>query len=174
MIEVFGYSPHAGLPDTHIYTFASTLHNRDTPEKYVSTAAYDNYLANNPHNESRFVFPIEEGSWQDPESCDFIAEDSKDILVRGRALKLPPVDEYGRHGIEVQQPPRIHVFELCRYLADAGRERLLGESKERRISLFPDLRQILPLEEWNHPNLLEGELREAVAQPVFWPIESTT
>jgi len=28
-IEVFGFSPRAGLPDTHIHTFASSLHNRN-------------------------------------------------------------------------------------------------------------------------------------------------
>src|ERR1700738_732190 len=58
VIEVFGYSPRSGLPDTHIYTFASSLHNRNLPEKYVNRQAYDNYLLHNPHNESRFVFPI--------------------------------------------------------------------------------------------------------------------
>ena len=34
VIEVFGYSPRAWLPDTHIYTFASTLCNRDVPKEY--------------------------------------------------------------------------------------------------------------------------------------------
>lgn len=29
VIEIFGFSPRSGLPDTHIHTFASTLYNRD-------------------------------------------------------------------------------------------------------------------------------------------------
>jgi hypothetical protein len=33
VIEVFGYSPRAWLPDTHIYTFASTLCNRGLVRK---------------------------------------------------------------------------------------------------------------------------------------------
>jgi hypothetical protein len=66
VIEVFGFSPRSGLPDTHIHTFASTLHNRDAPERYAKREAYDNYLANNPHNESRFFYPIDAGVWQDP------------------------------------------------------------------------------------------------------------
>jgi len=53
VIEVFGFSPRAGLPDTHIHTFASHLHNRDTTARYVSAEAYENYLRNNPNNESR-------------------------------------------------------------------------------------------------------------------------
>jgi hypothetical protein len=61
VIEVFGFSPRAGLPDTHIDTFADRLHHRNPPERYVTREAYELYLANHPHNESRFVFPIEEG-----------------------------------------------------------------------------------------------------------------
>ena len=45
VIEVFGFSPRAGLPDTHIYTFASRLHDRDPPEQYKDREAYENYLA---------------------------------------------------------------------------------------------------------------------------------
>lgn len=36
-IEVFGFSPRAGLPDTHI----SRPHDRNTPEKYNSQLAYE-------------------------------------------------------------------------------------------------------------------------------------
>jgi hypothetical protein len=77
VIEVFGYSPRAGLPDTHIYTFASTLFRRDSPEKYRSRQAYDNYLANNPHNESRFIYPIGNEDWEGPERWEYIAEGAK-------------------------------------------------------------------------------------------------
>jgi len=46
VIEVFGFSPRSGLPDTHIHTFASALYDRDAPEKYVNREAFDRYLAN--------------------------------------------------------------------------------------------------------------------------------
>ena len=73
VIEVFGYSPRAGLPDTHLYTFASRLHDRDKREKYASETAYRNYLANNPHNESRFIHPIPEGPWMDSDCQELVA-----------------------------------------------------------------------------------------------------
>ena len=158
VLEVFGYSPRAGLPDTHIHTFASTLYNRDSPEQYKSRAAYENYLTHHPHNESRFVFPIDGEGWKDTDSCDYVATGSTSIPVRGQALQLPPLEEYGRHGIKLGSPPQLHIFELCRYLADIERENLLADAEERRISLSPDLRQILQLEEWHHPNLVEGDL----------------
>ena len=34
VIEVFGYSPRESLPDIAIYTFASTIWNRDIPKSY--------------------------------------------------------------------------------------------------------------------------------------------
>src|ERR1700722_18376366 len=60
VIEGFGLSPRAGLTVTHIYTFADRLHDQNRQERYVVREAYERYLANNPHNESRFFFPIEE------------------------------------------------------------------------------------------------------------------
>src|SRR3954453_1432038 len=54
VIEVFGFSPRSGIPDNHIHTFTSRLHDRDSPEQYLNRPAYEDYLANNPHNDSRF------------------------------------------------------------------------------------------------------------------------
>ncbi|PYT63401.1 MAG: hypothetical protein DMG35_04235 [Acidobacteria bacterium] len=157
VIEVFGFSPRAGLPDTHIHTFASTLHDRDSPEKYASRKAYEDYLSNNPHNDSRFVFPISEGPWQDAMDSELVATDAKGIALRGEPLALPSYDEYEKHGIELEQPSRIQVYELCRLLADIARTKVLATAQEQRISVLPDMKQILQLEEWHHPNIVEDD-----------------
>src|SRR6185369_10753239 len=81
VIEVFGFSPRAGLPDTAIQTFASRLYDRNPPESYVTRQAYESYLANNPHNEYRSVFPLDEGPWQDPEDMELIAPGANVIVV---------------------------------------------------------------------------------------------
>lgn len=57
VIEVFGYSPRAWLPDTAIYTFASTICNRDIPSVY-GPKEIANLLAALPNNDMRFVYPI--------------------------------------------------------------------------------------------------------------------
>jgi hypothetical protein len=154
VIEVFGFSPRAGDPDIHIHTFASRLHDRDTPDDYVSREAYDNYIQLHPHNDSRFVFPISSGAWQDPES-DAISEEARDVVLRGQPIQIPPIDEYRRHQIELADPPKVQVFEFCRYLAAVHREKALATPDERRISVLPDMKQILQLEEWHHPNVVE-------------------
>ena len=158
-IEVFGFSPRAGLPDIHIQTFASRLHDRDTLENYRDRQAYETYLANNPHNESRFVYPVHEGPWQDDEEMEFVAPGANVIVVRDQTIALPSVLDYARHGIELEHAPQVQIFELCRFLADIAREQVLATPQERRVSILPEMEQILQLEEWHHPNVVDDEER---------------
>jgi hypothetical protein len=155
--EVFGFSPRAGLPDTAIYSFASRLHDRDRPENYVSREAYERYLANHPHDEFRQIFPVEEGLWQDLDNGEFLAEEATEVVVRGQALSLPTLDGYADCGIALEEPPRVQVFELCRFLAHVAREKVLATPHERRVSVMPDMTQLLQLEEWHHPDLAEDK-----------------
>jgi Family of unknown function (DUF7003) len=157
VIEVFGFSPRAGLPDTHIHAFADQLHERDPRECYVTRDAYERYLANNPHNDSRFIFPIDEGPWQDGENSELVADNATHVVVRGQAIPLPSFDDYARRGIEPEQPPQVQVFELCRFLAEVAREQVLATPQERRVSMLPDMIPILQLEEWHHPNVATGD-----------------
>jgi hypothetical protein len=158
VIEVFGFSPRAGVPDLHVHTFASKLWHRDAPEKYVTHEAYEAYLAANPHNESRFFFPIAEGPWQDEELLELVARDPGPALVRGEPIAVPPRESFARHGIELEDQERIQVFELCRYLAAVARDRVLATEAEQRVSVPPELVKILQLEDWNHPDLVNDVL----------------
>jgi len=166
VIEVFGFSPRAGLPDTHIHTFASHLHNRDTPARYVSAEAYENYLRNNPNNESRFVYPISDGDWQDPDDLELVAENARTVIVRGQPRPIPSRHEFARYGISLTDPSRVRVFELSRFLAGALRDDVLGTREERRVSVLPEMSQILRLEDWNHPNVVDDKSRPSCS-PTF-------
>lgn len=92
--EVFGFSTRSGVPDTHISTFASCLHNRKSPRNFVTREAYDNYLKNNPNNESTVIFPTAEGEWQNPEDSEVIADGVTEISLRGQIVHLPSREEY--------------------------------------------------------------------------------
>ena len=157
VIEVFGFSPRSRLPDTHIHTFASRLHDRDTPDQYIGREFYDRYLANNPYNDSRFVFPIAAGPWQDADNDEILSENAHEIVVRGFAWKPPSLDEYARMGVNLEEPARVRVFEACRFLSEVARDQVLATQQERRISVLPDMTQLLQLEEWHHPNLAGGD-----------------
>jgi hypothetical protein len=154
VIEVFGFSPRAGLPDTCIQTFASCLHNRNSPDNYVTQQAYENYLSN---NESRSVFPIAPGDWQDSESGELVAPSAVSIMLRDKPFLLPSAAEFDKCGITLEEPPHIQVFELCRLLADRARDEVLATPNERRVSILPEMEQILLLGCWHHPNLVEDE-----------------
>ena len=156
-IEVFGFSPRSGIPDIQIYTFGSKLVRSRQEEDFVNPEAYRSYLTNNPNNDSVFVYPIDEGDWQDPDDSDLLAETARAISVRGQSVSLPPRHEYSRVGIALQDESRIHVFELCRLLAIQNRESVLATPEERRICVPPELTQILQLEEWHHPDLAGEE-----------------
>lgn len=158
VIEVFGFSPRAGLPDTSVYTFGSTLNNRKTPEQYVNRKAFENYLKNNPNNEFYSAYPIAEGSWQDSTNFEMLAEDATELKLRDEVLSLPSIDIYKTHGIDLQEQGGPRVFELCRFLATTQRERVLGTPQERRTNVLPELQQILQLEEWEHPDIIASQL----------------
>lgn len=156
VFERFGFSPRAGFPDTYIETFASKLHERDGRDNYRTPEEYDNYLANNPNNEFRTVWAASEGPWLGDD--EMVAENASEVVVRGRTIPLPRAEEYVRHGIDLERSPRVQIFELCRYLAGTAREAVLATPEERRVSVPPEMNQILQLEEWHHPNLIAGEL----------------
>lgn len=160
VIEVFGFSPRSGIPDVHIYTFASKLYNRDPAENFVSVEAYENYLKNNPHNESRFVYPIKDGPWIDNDMPEHVAETGI-VTLRGSSIKLPPAESYGHYDIQLGGE-RPAIFEICRYLAAIRRDDVLATPGERRISILPELNQILQLEEWHHPDVAAEELPSQV------------
>jgi hypothetical protein len=117
------------------------------------------YLANNPNNEYRSIFPVQEGPWQDAENGEFVAEDARQVLVRNQVIQLPTVGEYARHDIDLEGPPRVQVFELCRFLAHIAREQVLATPEERRVSVLPEMEQIVQLEGWHHPNVVDEEER---------------
>jgi len=157
VIEVFGFSPRAGLPDTSVYTFGSRLHNRKTPEQYVNRKAYENYLRSNPNNEFYSVYPVGEGPWQDSSNLELLAENATELRLRDEVVPLPSQDIYKTHGIELQERDNPRVFEVYRFLAATKRERVLGTPQERRTNVHPELEQVLQLEEWEHPDIISNQ-----------------
>lgn len=156
VIEVFGFSPRSGLPDTHIHTFASTIHNRKSVEEYISQEAHAHYLANNPNNESHLVFPVEEGDWTEGE---LVANGATGLTLRGRRISVPDQAAYRRAGVKLAQPPDVQVFELCRVLAHEARDAVLATPDERRFNVPEELQPLLILDEWAHPDVVDETKR---------------
>jgi hypothetical protein len=161
VIETFGFSPRAGVPDTHIHTFGSRIDGRKTRASYVSDAAFENYLAKHPYNESRFVFPIAEGTWQDADDAEAVAADASSLLLRGHPVSIPSPDDYARAEVVRESTDRVSVFELCRALAARDRDLVLATPTERRENVPSDVPEIMRLDEWHHPDVVAGECPSA-------------
>jgi hypothetical protein len=153
-IEVFGFSPRSGEPEVQVYTSGSKLVNRPGQEDFFNDHAWHQHQANHPHDETRFVFPLESGSWQDGEQ---VASGVGEVVVRGNYVPLPSRHEYEEAAVQLADPDRIQVYELCRYLAATRRELVLCTPEELVVNLPPELKLVLKLDEWHHPDLSSGE-----------------
>jgi len=156
-IEMFGFSPRAGTPDLTVHTFASRLRDRGKPDRAVSRKVTDAYLRDNPHNEVRTFHPVGDDDWQDAEDLELVSEDAMQVLLRGQPFEMPHPDAYAKHGIDLSEAPRVQVFELCRYLAAVRRHEVLATPKERRVNVFGELKELLVLDQWHHPDIAEDE-----------------
>ena len=155
--EVFGFSPRSGLPDVCVSTFGSRIHGRKTASDFVNERAFKNYLSQHEHDEATFFFPIDEGDWQSGDDIELLDTSATSVVVRGRTTRLPQQDDYALHGIELADPSAVHVFELCRYLAAVARDDVLATPIERRTNVLPEMTEILVLDEWHHPDLVNDE-----------------
>jgi hypothetical protein len=88
-----------------------------------------------------------------------IGEDAKEFVLRGQKRPIPSVIEYAGRGISLERSPRVQVFEFCRLLADIARDSVLATVEERRASILPEMEQILQLEEWHHPDVVDESER---------------
>jgi hypothetical protein len=159
--EVFGFSPRSELPDVHVQTYGSALDARDSRDQYVSREAHESYLAKHPNNESRFFHPLDEGAWLDEEDPECLQHDASHCCLRSRSIAIPDRAAYEVAGITLVDPARVHVFELCRYLASTFRDDVLATPAERRTSILPDMVELLTLDDWIHPDLVNGQLPSA-------------
>jgi hypothetical protein len=155
VFEIFGFSPRAGHPDLSIVTISSKLHDRDSPSNYVSEEAYDNYLKNNPYWEMRNFWPISSEDWIDEENPEFVVKQGE-LVLRGKAYEVPEPSTYAGKGIILKEE-QPSIFELCRYFAHDHREAMLATEVERRVSILPEMKQIMLLDEWYHPDLSNGQ-----------------
>ena len=147
VIEVFGYSPRAGLPDLAVYTLASRLYD----PQHDARIPPEHRLPGYPHGEVDFFERFEDDGWTDDE--ERVAGGVSHVVVRGQRVGLPPASAYAAHGIDLEEPPHVGVMEATRYLAAVHPDLVLATREERRTRVAPDLRELLVLDEWRHPRV---------------------
>lgn len=146
VIEVLGFNSHMGGTggiDDALYCFGNCL--RRPP-------------GISPEDTLR---PVEDG-----DSGPLFEEDgmtvrrgATDLRIRGRLVAVPRDPEhYASRGIALESPPGLQGFELLRGLLPEHCDLLLATGEEIRARLPGDLPRLLRLDEWNHPDVSEGEM----------------
>jgi len=158
VLEVFGFSPRSGLPDTFVTAFGSRNRRQRTPGDFLDGQSYDHYVAAHPHDDSSFFFPIGQGGWQEADGSESVNPEARTLTIRRNEVAVPDRSAYSRLGIELSHQSRIQVYELCRYLAATHRDEVLATPEERSTNVMPELVELLVLDEWNHPDVAAEQL----------------
>lgn len=148
-IEVLGYNPRAGSP-----------HGLQ-----VAIACFGNCLDGEPGLTNRdFHQPIEDGptaplAGQDDESGEDLNVAARDVLIRGKVVRVShDPRHYTKRGVDLEDPPRVRLFEFLRGLLPEHRAGLLGTEREIRTRIPTDLPAFLVLDDWLHPDVAGDEL----------------
>jgi hypothetical protein len=157
VFEIFGFSPRTGIPDLQVAAFTGRPVHRETAADFVTEEAYRDFLRHNANLCQTFIYPIDDEDWSDPDDGERVSNLASNLLLRGDATPLPSPDDYAAAGIILQEPPQPLVFELSRALAYRKRDAVLATSAERRTGLQPALEQVLLLEDWHHPDVIDPD-----------------
>ncbi len=153
-VEVFGFSPRAGQPDTYVYTFGSSLANRPCETDFASREDIESNAAANPYNVESFFRPLD-ADWIGSDEC--VAPHAKHVLLRGASIKLPTQSQLIEAGIVPENPTGVAIHEVVRWIAETNRNAVLASYSERRRHVPGPLEELLTLDEWHHPDIAGGE-----------------
>jgi hypothetical protein len=146
VIEVLGFNSHMGGTggiDDALYCFGNCL--RRPP-------------GISPEDTLRPVSDGDSGPLFDPDGMT-VRPEATELHIRGRRVPLSRTPEhYLARDVLLESPPDIQGYELLRGLLPEHRDLLLATEDEIRARVPADLPQILRLDEWNHPDVSEGEL----------------
>lgn len=147
VIEVLGFNSHMGGTggiDDALYCFGNCLGRAP---------------GISPESTLRPVRDGDCGPLFEPPDGMTLRRGATDLRIRGRRVEVPRDPEhYLQRDVVLESPPEIQGFELLRGLLPEHRELLLATDGEIQALLPPDLPRLLRLDEWNHPDISEGDL----------------
>lgn len=112
-------------------------------------------------NNDNFIYITDnssEGSTFDEEYMESLNPEVNTFLIRGKEIKINHSPSYyASKEIELEQSPKIKVWEFLRGIVPEYRSDLLATEEEIRSRIPRDIPLILTLDEWNHPDLVNGE-----------------
>jgi hypothetical protein len=100
----------------------------------------------------------EDGDPFDEEYMDSLNPEVKSLLFRGQKISISTDPEfYMQKEIELEDPPKIMIWEFLRAINGDYKEQFLATEDEIRQRIPNDLPLILKLDVWHHNDLADGE-----------------
>ncbi|WP_276479816.1 DUF7003 family protein [Paraflavitalea pollutisoli] len=146
LIEVVGYSYRGGGHDG----ITNCLH------------VYGNCLPFGPgtRNENFLYLTAdsEEGETFDEEYEQALNPTTNSMQLREQKITIPhDIDYYKSAGVDLENPPKVNIWEFLRGINLGYKEQFLATEKEIRQRIPADLPRVLLLDEWFHPDLASEE-----------------
>lgn len=155
VFEVFGYSPRQGIPSTAIISIGEGLVETEREGDFVTPEAYATFMNANPFWRQDFVEPFESDDWVDLDGGDVMRAGTATITLLSQTLAAPSLSLLEQIDAEGGLGEPLHLANVSRALAQEHREAVLCGDARTRIP--KGWRQLLRLDEWNHPDLVTGE-----------------
>jgi hypothetical protein len=148
--------------DTSLYCYGNCLTAQRSEQDFVTPEAYRAWRDQHRFDETLFLHPVGDGPTApllDPDRYLDVNPGAKDLTIRGQVVAIPRDSEvYRAHGVTLEAPPRIRLYELMRCLLPEQRPLLVAAEEEIRRVVPDDLRLLLRLDAWRHPNLADDQL----------------
>jgi hypothetical protein len=113
-------------------------------------------------NNANFLYMTnnsDDGDAFDEEYMNSLNPKVKSLLLRGQKIEITTdPDFYKSRGIELEDSPKIMIWEFLRAVNSDLKEQFLATEDEIRQRIPKDLPLLLKLEEWHHNDLADGEM----------------
>ena len=147
MIEIIGFSYRAG---GH-YGITNCIHLYGNCLDFEPGTNNENYIILTEDSQDGLTF--------DEDEKFYLNSTTDTFLLRGELHKIcHNRNEYEKIGIELENSEHISAFEFLRYLTHNISEKLWATEEEIRARIPKYISKIMELNEWFHPDLVNGDL----------------
>jgi hypothetical protein len=166
VVEVFGYSPRAGIPTTAIISVGEGLIENESADDFVTPEAFEAFRKANPFWRQDFVEPFKGDDWIDKDRRETMRPDIATIDLLSKSVAAPSLSLLEKIDAEGGIGEPFHLANVARALAAWHRKDVFCGDVRARVP--EHWTHLLQLDEWRHPDLVMGECPSAI--PTFQSI----
>ncbi len=147
IIEAIGFSYRGGGHNG----ISNCLHIYGNCLNYSPGTQDENFLYLTNDSQDCETFDNEEYFYLNPKCSNFILREQTLSIIHDR-------NQYTTSGIELEDGEKINAFEFLRLLDYLHHDKLVATEYEIRERIPADIPKVLELQEWFHPDIVNGDL----------------